>query len=237
MYPTLLELADDLLDRGGALARVRGRPVRLTRADPDPFALLGVRFGPAIDAVACSLRASSGTAEGPVLAVDRCGDVVVVDGHRCSTGASEAPLVLDLARRSMGLTTAPATRPVRELIDAVWLDRLLRATLDAPLGDPPGWVALARLHPGGRVGPAASPEVLRHRAATAPSWSRLRHAIADGRARWPPVSGALAQWFDDGSLARHAFAVLPEPDTVLADLTELLRPADAARVDAVLNPR
>ena len=41
MYPTLLELADDLLDRGGAIARVRGRPVRLTRADPETMGVSG----------------------------------------------------------------------------------------------------------------------------------------------------------------------------------------------------
>ena len=232
MSPTLLELADDLLDCGGVVLRVGGRLVPLPRTDPNPFALLGVRFGPKVDALALPLDSDNG----PVLAVDRCGEAVIVDTRRRRTvDIHGAPLLLDLARRSMGLPTAEPDRVVGELVDAVWLDRLLRRTLDAPLGEPPGWVALARLHPGGRSGPPPSPELLRHRADTTPGWHRLQHLIAEGRVRWPPVSAVLAHWFDPGSLSRHAFSVLPDPDTVLGDLYELLRPADALRVEAALS--
>ncbi|MEM9464394.1 MAG: hypothetical protein AAGA90_03430 [Actinomycetota bacterium] len=233
MAPTLLELADDVLGRGGATVVIEGRLVPVGRADPDPFALLGVRFGAAVDAVAVTL----GPGHAPVLAVDRWGEAIVVDGDHRNGSLQDAPLLLDLARRSMGLATAPPERPVGELVDAVWLDRALRASLDAPLGEPPGWSGLARLHPGGTSGPSTSPEVLRHRARTAPSWTVLRFQVAEGRARWPPVSAPLARWFDDGSFARHALAALPESEAVLADLFELLRPADAGRVDAALSRR
>ena len=243
MSQTLLALADDLLDHGGVVVSVRGRSVPLSPTDPDPFGLLGVRFGRAVDAVAIGVgRARPAPAvddgrAGPVLAVDRRGEAIVVDTGRRGVAVDGAPLLLDLARRSLGLTTAGPDRPVGQLVDAVWLERVLRCTLDAPLGEPPGWLAIARLHPGGRTGPPSSPELLRHRATTAPGWSALRRDVAEGRVRWPPVSSVLARWFDEGSMARHVFAVLPEPETVLGDLHELLRPIDADRVEAAISRR
>ena len=51
---------------------------------------------------------------------------------------------------------------------------------------------------------------------------------------WTNASPELAAWFDAGSLARHCFASLPDIDVVLADLHELLRPADVARMEAGL---
>ena len=38
-------------------------------------------------------------------------------------------------------------------------------------------------------------------------------------------------------MARLVFAVLPEPETVLGDLHELLRPIDADRVEAAISRR
>ena len=235
MYRTLPELAHDLLGRGGILLRVRGRPIPFTRCRHDPSALLGMRFGPAIDAVAITLG-SHGAApgDGLVLAVDRCGEVAIVDSVRRSPNTGAA-LGLDLARRAMGLATAPSPRPVSELVDAIWLDRALRATLEAPLGEPPRWPALARLHPRNPGGAVTDPTVLRQPAAPLPTWSELRQSIIDGTARWPPVSAPLACWFDDGSLARHVFGVLVEPERMIADLDELLRPADVAILVAALN--
>ena len=231
MPPPLLDLADDLLQHGVAMVRMHGRNIRLHRADASPLGLLGVRFGPAVEAVAIRL----GRDDGPVLALDRSGEAMVVTDTGPSRPADlDGSLTLDLARRSLGLPTAPPARRVDELVDAVWLDRVLRATLDAPLGEPPGWVTLARLHPA-NAGPASSPEALRHEAVATPTWERLRHELAEHRVRWPPVSATLARWFDVGSMARHAFAVLPDVDVVNADLADLLRPADAARIHAALS--
>jgi hypothetical protein len=231
MSPSLLDLAGGVLDLGGPAVAIDGRLVPLGPADPDPFALLGVRFGPCVDAVAVTL----GSPDAPVLAIDRCGEAMLVTADRSAAEAAGAPLLLDVARRSLGLATAAPNRAVSDLIDAVWLDRVLAATLDAPLGHPPGWRAVTGRHPRGRPGPPPSPELLRHRSSTAPSWRQLRGSVAEGCVRWPPVSAALARWFDDGSFARHAFALLPDRDVILADLFELLRPADAERIDAALS--
>ena len=233
MSPTLLQLADHLLARGGVLVRLRGELVPFPHAEPLPHGLLGVRFGPDVDAVAVTL----GRRPAPVLAVDRWGEAIVADPAHHRAPAVDASLVLDLARRSLGLATAPPEQDVGELVELVWLDRMLDATLRAPLGEPPAWPTLARLHPGARCGPPESPEILRHRVEGAPSWPRLRTAIIESRVRWPPVSPALAGWFDDGSLCRHTLAVHPHASVMLSDLHELLRPSDAERIDAALSPR
>ena len=62
----------------------------------------------------------------------------------------------------------------------------------------------------------------------------MRHASIDGTLEWSFTRPPLAAWFDAGSLARHWFASLPDIDVALADLHELLRPADADRVEAGL---
>lgn len=230
MSSVLLELADNLTDRRGAVLRIDGYNLPWLSVSTQPTGLLGIRFGPPVEAVAVRLGA------GLVLAVHRSGEAMVIGSTDPSRAAcaDDASLVLDLARRSLGLPTAAPDRPVGELATAVWLDRALQATLDAPLGDPPGWVALARLHPAAS-GVATSPELLRHRTSAAPSWMQLRSDLTAGRAHWPPVSAALAQWFDTGALARFAFAQLPETDTMLADLADLLRRDDLMRLHAAIT--
>ncbi|MEM9201971.1 MAG: hypothetical protein AAGC53_09940 [Actinomycetota bacterium] len=229
MTTTLIDLADDLIQRGGVLLRLEGSPVRLGPIATVPLDLLGVRFGPAVDAVAMTVGPS-----GPVLAVDRTGEAVLVDANETVPEAAPPPsagaLLLDVARRSLGLATAPPDRPVADLVDTVWLDRALRCTLDAPLGEPPGWLALARLHPCGDARTPASCELLHYRRSCSPTWAALRTQVLDGVTAWTPVSPSLAAWFDPGSFARHAFAVLPEPSAALADLHDLLRPVDAERI-------
>ncbi len=234
MSTSLLELAGGLLRHHGVFIRLDGRPLRLLGAEPGPFALLGVRFGPAVDAVAIPL---GGPGPAPVLAVERTGEAIVAGqgGGAAAEPPASGAIVLDLARRSLGLATATPDRPVAQLVDAVWLDRVLAAVLDAPLGEPPGWPAIARHHPLAIPGPPPSPEGLRHRYVDIGSWSALRRQVVARSVWWPPVSASLAAWFDDGSFARHGFAALADPEIVLADLHELLRPADAARVDSALS--
>lgn len=196
-----------------------------------PF--LGVRFGPSVDAIAAPLTDS---ACAPVVAVGRDGEAVVVDPLHGAIAADVAfTTTLDPARRALALPTRPCRRPVWAAVNAVWLDRLLVATLAAALGEPPQWFALSRLHPLAGGGSPPSPEVLAHRSRTLPAtWASLRADGAERRVSWLPIDPGLALWFDDGSFARHVFASLPDPDVVLADLVELLHPSDAARVIAAL---
>ncbi|MEM8707564.1 MAG: hypothetical protein AAGE98_13960 [Actinomycetota bacterium] len=230
--PTLTELATLAHTRRCAVV-CTGRTQVLLDDGARPLPFLGVRFGPAVHAVAARLTP---TPSGLVVAVDRSGDTVVYDPVTDRAVPEVAAVTtLDPARRTLGLRTRPCRRPIWALVNLVWLDRVLATTLDAPLGEPPRWHALCRRHPLHRTTAPSSPEVLAHRTSRHdPDWGSLRLAVVEGRVGWPPAVAPLAAWFDDGSFARHCFASLPDLDTLLADLHELLRPADAERVEAGL---
>ena len=234
--PTLTELA--------VIAHTR-RCTALTTADdsrvllddgPRPLPFLGVRFGPEIVAIAARVGVASSPSTPPVVAVDRSGDALVLDPLSGRTTAGDhASTTLDPARRALGLPTRPCRRPVWALLNNVWVDHMLAATLDAPLGDPPRWPVLSRLHPLHPGGSPWSPELLAHLTRCHPTdWEALRFDLITGAVPWAFTPPPLAAWFDAGSLARHCFASLPDIDVALADLHELLRPADAQRVEAGL---
>lgn len=216
----LLHLARRSARRHTVTIRLRGHTHDLDDTDTRPLPLLGVRFAPTVDALAARV----GRRPGVTVAGDRSGRVVAIDGPSApARPGTPSSLAVDSVRRALGLASEPCARTVTELVAAVWLDRILRATLDAPLGNPPSWVELSRLHPAGRPGPPPSPEGLSHATRRrAPTWRRLRLGTAEGSIRWTGVDPPLADWFDDGSFARHAFAALPEPDVALGELGELL---------------
>lgn len=177
--------------------------------------LLGVRFGQSVDAVASPVGFGRPHSPPSVVAVDRFGEAVLVD-----------PL----------LGTPAPDRPVATFLDTVWLDRALAATLAAPLGQPPRWGELAALHPCAPTGLRfTSPKCLVHRRrANSLSWLTFRSLLVDRAISWPPITGALAVWFDHGSLCRHLFSLLPEPETIQAELGELLSPHDVTRIESVM---
>ena len=102
MSSVLLELADNLTDRRGAVLRIDGYNLPWLSISTQPTGLLGIRFGPPVEAVAVRLGA------GPVLAVHRSGEAMVIGSTDPSRAAcaDDASLVLDLARRSLGLPMA-----------------------------------------------------------------------------------------------------------------------------------
>ena len=141
--PTLAELATIAhTDRCSVVATHHRRVLLDETASPLPF--LGVRFGPAVKAVAARIGPADHRAI--VVAVDRSGEAIAYDPTTDRIESDVRRLTaLDPARRTLGLATRPCRRPVWALANLVWLDRVLAATLDAPLGEPPHW--LRRLHP------------------------------------------------------------------------------------------
>ncbi|MEO0493305.1 MAG: hypothetical protein AAF081_07805 [Actinomycetota bacterium] len=230
--PTLAELATLAHTRRCAVVATRRTRILLDdEARPLPF--VGVRFGPSVDAVAARLGADP---HALVAAVDRVGDAVIYDPALDRLETDGATITaLDPARRALGLATRPCRRPIWALVNLVWLDRVLEAVLDAPLGDPPPWLAMRRLHPLVAPGPPSSPELMAHLTrGLDTSWAALRAGVIDGTVAWTPVTPSLAAWLDVGSFARQCFASLPDLDVVMADLHELLGPIDRRRLATAL---
>ena len=238
-YP-LMQLAAEARRRGTPVVLMAGRIVPLGSPAGEPLPLTGMRLGPTVDAVAAQVGFGRPGVAPSIVAADRHQETIVVDALLDApfdvTG--HGSVVVDTARRALGLPTPPPGHTVGAYLDAEWLHRILTATLDAPLGDPPHWPRLAGLHPAVTTAPVpTSPEHLAHRRArTQTDWASFRHGVIQRHLGWPPVGAALASWFDEGSLARHLLSQLPDPDVVLAELRDLLRPADHGRVAGALAP-
>ena len=234
----LMAVAAEASRRGVPTLLVGGRIVSVGDPVLRGLPLLGTRFGPSVDAVASRVGFGRPHNPPPVVAVDRYGEAVMVDPLLDTPYdvSGEPSIVVDAALRALGIATPLPDRPVAAFLDAVWLDRALAATLEAPLGEPPGWGDLASLHPCAPDRPRLlSPEHLVHRRRSgAHSWSAFRSSLIERSITWPPVTGALAAWFDPGSLCRHLFSYLPEPEVVRAELGELLSPHDVARIESVM---
>jgi hypothetical protein len=200
---------------------------------------VGVRCAPAVDAIAYPVDARIVSCEPSIrrlaVVVARAGEAVIVDPRRadplCIT-AEFGPLV-DVGRRALGLATPAEPTPPVTMLDAVWADRLLAATLDADLGAPPSWSSLGALHP--LAGASITSEDLRLRRLAMPlDWSAFRRQAARSGASWPGLTPGLAEWLDDGSFARWALADLPPATHLLDDLAALLAPETMVHIDAAL---
>jgi hypothetical protein len=198
-----------------------------------PFPIVGRRFGPSVQAIATRLGWETPAGPPVIVAIDRTGQMLVLDHAHPEPLIADDPtsVISDIARRALGLPTPHCPRRVPTLINAVWLDQMMQVTLDAALGDPPRWPQLIGTHPYRPPCHPTSTELLAHRLVRRiPTWSELRLEVIEGNCRWMPASASLAAWLDEGSLARHSFAVLPERRRLLDDLHELLRPSDYERV-------
>ncbi|MDP6105207.1 MAG: hypothetical protein QF367_08270 [Acidimicrobiales bacterium] len=111
----------------------------------------------------------------------------------------------DLCRRIIGLETPPPEGPNRAFLDTLWLDRILAVALDRPLGT---------------CGPSVG-QVLALRPDDL-DWPAIRLRCAGGCLVIAGITSAQAEWFDDGSFARWAIRLMPDPVEALADLAQLL---------------
>ncbi len=233
----LQHLADDAIRRDRAVGLIDGSVVALTTlADqPDWTPIHGVRCGPAVGAVAFPFGWRPQHKLPLALAIDRSDTAVVVEPKR--PGAlfvdEEESLLLDAGRRALGLPTPPPASTPLQLNDAIWLHRILELTLDSPLGEPPPWPVLSCLHPLSEG--SLTPEGLRHRRrAVHTEWHTVHQQAQRTGVDWVRLTPAMAAWFDHGSFARWLLASLPEATTIAAELGELLRPSDFARVTDAL---
>lgn len=140
--PTLTELATIAHTNRYSVVATHRRHVLLDdTASPLPF--LGMRFGLAVEAVAALTTIGRSSWPSTVPARRSPSTRLPVE----SKAMSNASLRSIPHAAPLGLATRPCRRPVWALANLVWLDRVLATTLDAPLGDPPQWLELGRLHP------------------------------------------------------------------------------------------
>ncbi|HET6949100.1 MAG TPA: hypothetical protein VFI47_01920 [Acidimicrobiales bacterium] len=158
------------------------------------------------------------------------------------TAMPEPPqgIVPDACRRALGLPTAPAPPTTAELWALCWLDRLVAtAALEPGRRRLDGWDAVAALHPAARPLPAANdPAALAGAAAAlarAWPWHRLRYEPAVLDLPGSPPDPGLGRWMDDGMWARWVFSSLPAGDDLLRAVHDLLPPAVAEAVTAVVS--
>ncbi len=158
--------------------------------------------------------------------LDRSGlvasEVHAADGEVISQGISSGRAI-DACRRVLGLGTAPPQLGPHVWRTLRWVDRVLAAVLDADLGDPPSWPALAALRMSDE--PTRRWRENSRRARREPaewSWHELRDACADQELEVPGIDPEAAAWMDDGLFSREAVAAFAPLVQSLGDLRQLL---------------
>jgi len=244
----LFDLAWSALESHRVLAVSNSGQVEKCTPPPGVAESTGVDYGPIVGvvcpkdagAVAFPIDVSFPARLGAVgvsiaLAVPRHGvPVVVGPDHLELHPQIDVHTMFDLGLRSLGSPTPPPDRPLIELLDRIWLDRILSVTLAADLGFPPGWPHLGSLHPA--LPSLTSPDRLgRIRAGFNSTWESLRHQVAGSRLRWTGMPPGVAAWLDEGAFARWCLADTPDPGVVIGDLSELLDPPLLERIVDALD--
>lgn len=172
-------------------------------ADADGVGLVvsGRAHGPEVEphaqAVVLCLR------DGSMASALRLGDaepVVTVDPG----GDTPVGVLADALRRALGLPTPPPGRPVADVDSALWLHRVLEVAVD---GVEVGVELVDSLEP---------PVPL--------TWEALREQTAEGAWSDLGVDPTLARWCDVGLFARLVLGSFPEPEQLLAVLSDLVDP-------------
>lgn len=203
--------------------------------------LVGVRCGRSVQAVAYPLPArliSSEVVDTRIaVVVSRSAAPQVVDPRREHPLTIEAELgpAVDVGRRALGLATPPESTAPSSVLDVFWLDGIISEVLRSTPAFSLGWESVCVLHP--LTDCPIEPWRLRNRRLRLPlGWDAFRHRASNASSPWPGMDPAVAAWLDDGSFARWCIAELPDKDTILDDLRDLLEPSLMARIDETLAP-
>lgn len=203
--------------------------------------LVGVRCSRAVQAVAYPLPArligSETTDTRIAVVVSRTVAPQIVDPRREQPLTIEAELgpVVDVGRRVLGMSTPIESTPPSDVLDVFWLDGIISEVLRSEPSEPLGWAAASVLHP--LTDRAIEPWRLRNRRLRLPlDWGAFRRQASRVGSHWPGMDPAIASWLDDGSFARWCLADLPDHDTLVDDLRDLLEPSLMACIDEALAP-
>ncbi len=203
--------------------------------------LVGVRCGRAVQAVAYPLPArliSCEVADTQVaVVVSRTAAPQIVDPRREHPMTIEAELgpAVDVGRRALGMATPEELTSPSDVLDVFWLDGIISDVLRSEPGESRDWASVSVLHP--LTDHAIEPWRLRNRRLRLPlGWDAFRRRASNASSPWPGMDPSIAGWLDDGSFARWCLADLPDKDTILDDLRDLLEPSLMAYIDETLAP-
>ncbi len=248
----MIDLGETVARSGEAVAIVAGRQLMLSPSNrpghPASFSsdygpVVGVVCPPGTTAIAYPLDVSvrSGPASQSTLiavVVPRAGRSLIIDrsANRQLHPTTEVAPLIDVGRRAMRIPTPPPDGQPIDLLDRIWLDRVMTTVLDAGLGAEIRWPVVAALHPVCGSRPQRSHPTPVARAQFRVRWRELHALVADSSLRWPSMTPEIAQWLDTGSFSRWCIADTPEPIPILTDLEELLDPAVHQQIEACLRP-
>lgn len=140
-------------------------------------------------------------------------------------------VTVDGIRRALGLPTLPPAFPTIELFTTLWLsDIAYLAQEKRAAGRAATWNQIARLHPGMRMlntgGSRVRVEELVPTARAlgkVATWSVVRQQVIEKRWLADMVEPKVAEWMDEGMLARWLIGAFPPVEAMLAQVVEDLR--------------
>ena len=203
--------------------------------------LVGVRCGPAVQAVAYPLPARlidcDPTDTRIAIVVSRAAAPQIIDLRKEHPMTIEVELgpAVDVGRRVLGMATPPESTSPSDVLDVFWLDGVISLALRSGLQESLNWASVSVLHP--LTDQTIEPWRLRNRRLRLPlGWDAFRNRASNASSPWPGMDPSIAGWLDDGSFARWCLADLPDRDVILDDLRDLLEPSLMACIDESLAP-
>ncbi len=213
-----------------------------SNAKVNPYGpLVGVRCGRAVQAVAYPLSArlvdNEETDARIAIVVNRTSRPQIIDPRKDQPLTVEAELgpAIDVGRRALGMPTPAELASPSDVLDVYWLDGIISVVIRSGLEESLSWAAAVLMHP--LADETIEPWRLRDRRLKLPlGWDAFRSRACNASSPWPGMNPGIARWLDDGSFARWCLANLPDKDTILDDLRDLLEPSVMACIDEALSP-
>ena len=170
--------------------------------------LVGVRCGPAVQAVAYPLSArlvdSEMTDTRIAIVVSRTSVPLIIDPRKEQPLTIEAELgpAVDVGRRVLGMSTPFELTSPSDVLDVFWLDGIISVVLRSGTEESLNWASVSVLHPL-TFDHSIEPWRLRNRRLRLPlGWDAFRHRASNASSPWPGMDPSIAGWLDDGSFAR-----------------------------------
>ncbi len=236
-----LTLGRRALELECAIVLIGDEMIALATNTTSPYGpIVGVRCGSNVQAVAYPISArlvQSGVQETTIAVVvtrENLAQIVSLSKPTPLNVEAELGPAIDVGRRALGLVTPEELTSATEVLDIFWLDSIISVTLRLGTTEPLNWASISMLHP--LVNQESSPQQIRERRETVKlSWRDFRHRASNPRSPWPGMDPAIASWLDDGSFARWCISDLPEKETLLEDLQDLLEPQLMTQINEALD--